>query len=278
MRVHELALARWLHQNFTTRPGCPTPVVFATPMDAAAEFDRLFKSDGNPFAYLTRDERGRVIDPYPANLKYPLFSVMRKGWNFRPNQNYSFHTNRRVGWPSVSSVADGLIRKDLGAVYAQQMPMAWDFSFQLDHYAMRTDTQAMFVQRLMSTLARTTASTPSTFLFTVHPGIANGKVMARMVIGNPVDATEREPTDSLMVFRTSVDITIEGWSWDYDLAVVPTVWNLVLQGSGVDPALLGAAYTFALTDFPTANPTMEGRPNLPPVASSGTIVSNGTTP
>ena len=61
MRVHELALARWLHQNFQTRPGYPTPVVFATPMDAFAEFDRLFASANNPFAYLLKDVNGKKI-------------------------------------------------------------------------------------------------------------------------------------------------------------------------------------------------------------------------
>src|SRR3974390_3038558 len=86
MRYHELALAAWLNQKFILRQGYPIPVVFASPMDAFTKLQNLWKLEKNPFSYLFNlvDDKGTPLyEPYPAVPRYPLLSVMRKGWKYR---------------------------------------------------------------------------------------------------------------------------------------------------------------------------------------------------
>ena len=96
MRVHEVALQRWLYDNFFVMAGYPIPVVFSTPMDAFAEFQRLWQGKGekNPFKFLldAKDVNGNALyEPYPANIRYPLISVSRTGFVYRTTQSYGIH-------------------------------------------------------------------------------------------------------------------------------------------------------------------------------------------
>ena len=62
MRVHEVALQAWCYRHFYVAEGYPVPVVFAWPMDAFGEFNKLWQSqNSNPFAYLLnlKDSEGR---------------------------------------------------------------------------------------------------------------------------------------------------------------------------------------------------------------------------
>lgn len=259
MRIHELALNRWLNQKFILGLGYPVPVIFSTPMDAFSEFDRLFKQASNPYAYLLKpDANGRIIEPYPSIQKYPLTCVSRRGWAFRPSQNYSFHTQRRAGWPTVGK--DVTIR-DLATVAQRRMPMAWDFTFQVDHLCRRPDHQAFFLEQLFKAFGRSTGGQPQAFLRVIFPTI--GVFLARMYLNGEVqDATEKEPNDGPLIFRTTANFTIEGWQQDFDLALVPTLWRLLAGVSGVAPNDLREAFTFDLRDAPVVSPII-GQGGLP---------------
>lgn len=229
MRYHELALQRWLYGNFAVREGYPIPVVFSSPMDAFGNFDKLWKSDRNPFKYLfdLKDERGTPLyEPYPSNLRYPLISVFRRGWRYRPDQNYSIHQFRKLNWPTVS---DDVGRCQLGNVTTSYRPMAWDYRWQIDHYAMRPDTQAYFVEKLMRSMW-ITGGTPQCWVEVRYPGIGIHKV--RMFIeGDIENGTLEEPEDQKHVeFRTTFTLCMEGYSVDQDIQFVPALWTLLIRG------------------------------------------------
>jgi hypothetical protein len=138
MRYHELALQHWLNRKFFVREGYPIPVVFATPMDAFGQFNKLWSQSNNPFQYLldAKDEKGTPLYlPYPNPVRYPLLSVYRKGWRYRSYQNFSIHRHRHINWPSVSTIEEGLGKCELGNVMTSKMPLAYDYRFQLNHFS-----------------------------------------------------------------------------------------------------------------------------------------------
>jgi hypothetical protein len=265
VRVHELALNHWLYHSFFVDAGYPIPVVFATPMDAFSEFDRLFAIKEGPFEYL----RKLPNEPYPSNVRYPLISVNRRGWAFRPSQNYSSRVERRFDWLN-EPLSSGITVNDLSSVRQERMAMAWDFRFEVNHYAMRMDTQAFFVQRLMR-LMQYTAGQPQVYLWTLYPG-HNPQFIRTFLEGNIDDVTEKSPGDnSFMVYRTSCTLVMEGYSYDNDKVTVPTVWRMMSSAPAVSPTTLDQAYSFAfgveLRTDPPRNPVLLARSPLPPFSA-----------
>jgi hypothetical protein len=277
MRYHELALQKWLYSRFFVREGYPIPVVFATPMDAFSQFTRLWSEDKNPFQYLldVKDETGKPIyEPHPSPVRYPLISVYRKGFKLRPYQNFSTHNWRHVNWPTLS---DDVTKSDLGNVTTSKMPMAFDYTFQIDHYCLRPDTQAMFIEKLLRQFWRGGASLQS-WLNVSYPGW--GERLVRFVVdGDSIDnASPEEPEDGKNTeFRTSFTLKIEGWSVDLDFQIVPALWKIVLGQSSPNPAELNALFEpyvpVATIDLRATgtNLVLDSRPDIP---SSGTIAQD----
>ena len=267
MRYHELALQSWLYSTFFVREGYPVPVVFSTPMDAFGNFDKLWKSGSNPFKYLfdLKDEKGQPLyEPYPSNLRYPLISVFRRGWKYRPEQNYSIHQWRHMNWPTVSADVG---RCDLGTVTVSQRPMAWDYRWQVDHYAMRPDTQAHFIEKVMRSMW-ITGGVPQCWIPVHYP--AWGRQMVRMFLDGDIEnSTLEEPEDQKHVeFRTTFTLCLEGYSVDQNLQFVPALWNLLIRGSeaSASPSEVQNAFTTQVTEdlrFMDDNVTMKARDNIP---------------
>jgi hypothetical protein len=230
MRWHELALQRWCYLNFIVADGYPVPVLFSAPMDAFSQFKNLWKSADNPFKYLLDlvDSNGTpVYEPYPATPKYPLISVHRKGWAFRPSQNYSYKRWRRVSWPTVS---DSPAKQDLGTVTTVKMPAAWNFRFQVDHFCLRPETQSNFITALMRTLWRS-GGQPQTWLNVEYPGHFYQKNVRMYLDGDIDSVTPPEPADGQMTeYRTSFGIVVEGYVPDLNYEMFPAAWTMVLNG------------------------------------------------
>lgn len=273
MRYHELALQRWLNRLFVVREGYPVPVVFATPMDANAQFTKLWSAANNPFQYLLDavDDHGTPLyQPYPAPVRYPLLSVYRKNFKLRPYQNFSIHRFRHLNWPTVS---DDVCRSQLGNVTTSRMPMAWDYRFQIDHFCLRPDTQAFFIEKLMWEFYKTGA-VPQTWMEVNYP--AWGRQLVRVYIDGDIEnSTPEEPeADKNVEFKTTVNIVIEGFSVDVNFEVNPALWEIIIGESSVDPATLERGFSPA-ADLDVrvhgTNPTMIDRANVPSVCSnSGT--------
>lgn len=274
MRYHELAIQRWLNRLFVVREGYPVPVVFATPMDAFAQFTKLWSAANNPFQYLLNvvDGDGNpVYQPYPAPILYPLLSVYRKNFKFRPYQNFSIHNFRHINWPTVSA---NVCRSQLGNVTTSRMPMAWDYRFQIDYFCLRPDTQAFFVEKLMWEFYKTGA-VPQTWIVVNYP--AWGLQLVRVYLDGEIEnATPEEPeADKIVEFKTTFNIVVEGFSLDLNFQVQPALWELIVGEGSIDPATLERGFS-PIVDadlrFNGTNPTMIERSNVPTVCgSSGTI-------
>lgn len=267
MRYHELALMAWLNRKFLVREGYPVPVVFASPMDAFSKFKDLWSRDNNPFNYLfdLKDKKGTPLyEPHPAVPKYPLLSVMRKGWKYRQQQNFSIHNWRHLNWPTVSS---DVKREDLGTVTVSRMPMAFDYRFQIEYYSMRPDTQAFYIETLMNQFFRSGGAL-QTWLPINYPGI--GQFYIRLVMdGDSIDwSTPDEPeTDKITEFRTTTNLTLEGYSIDANFQKLPTLWTLLFNDASATPSPddLAPITPIAVENLRinNANPTLLGRTNVP---------------
>jgi hypothetical protein len=268
MRYHELALQLWLYSTFFVKSGYPIPVVFATPMDAFGSFNKLFASDSNPFRYLfdLKDEDGKPIyEPHPSNFRYPLISVLRRTWRMRASQSYGLHQFRHMNWPTVSSDVG---RCDLANVSVGFRPMGWDYRFQIDHYAMRPDTQAYFVEKLMRIFA-VGGGTAQAWLPVHYPAWGLQAIRAYIDGDTIENSSKEEPEDQKHVeFQTTVSLVLEGYSVDQDIQIVPALWNLILRKSteSTSPSELMAAFDeqrnidLRLHDN---NPVMNDRSNIP---------------
>ena len=283
MRYHELALQQWLYSTFFVRAGYPIPVVFSTPMDAFGNFWQLWKRDKSPFTYLfdLKDEQGRPLyEPYPSVLRYPLISVFRRGWKYRPEQSYGYHQYRHMSWPTVSPDVG---RCDLGNVTVSNRPNAWDYRFQVDHFAMRPDTQAYFIEQLMRSFA-VGGGSAQTWLTIYFPVLGHQRI--RMFIDGEIEnTTKEEPEDQThMEFRTTFTLVVEGYSIDQDLHFVPALWQLLLRSAGesANPSELTAAFDDQiLVDLRLgdANVTLNSRENVPSDAvCQQNLAAHGTYP
>jgi hypothetical protein len=268
MRYHELALQRWFYSTFFVQVGYPIPVVFSTPMDAFGDFSKLWKSDKNPFKYLfdLKDSEGRpVYEPYPSTLRYPLISVFRRGWKYRPEQSFGLHQFRHMNWPTVDR---DITKPDLGNVTVSYRPNAWDYRFQVDHFCMRPDTQAYFIETLMRNFV-VGGGTPQTWI-TIHFPVLGFQRIRMYIDGEIENSTKEEPEDMTnMEFRTTFTLVVEGYSIDQDVRFVPALWSLLLRSSSqsASPNEVHEAFDSQVRldlRIDDANPTLDSRSNIPP--------------
>ena len=282
MRIHELALQRWFYNIFFVREGYPIPLIFSTPSDAFSTFDKLWKKDNTPFKYLfgIKDEKGTPLyEPYPSNLRYPLISAFRRGWKYRTEQNYSIHRFRHISWPTVSKDVN---KCQLGNVATSQRQMAWDYRWQIDHYAMRPDTQAYFVETLMRSMWMT-GGVPQCWVKVYYPVL--GHQLIRMYLDGDIEnSTPEEPEDQKQVeFRTTFTLCMEGYSVDQNIQFVPALWSLVVRDNSLSASpgdienAFGVQYEEDLRAY-GHNPTLDSRSNQPPsegcdiaLRSTGTV-------
>ncbi len=221
VRVHELALQKWLNSNFFVADGYPIPVLFSNPADAFGEFSRLWEQGVYAYLYDAVDSFGEKIQPYPSPAKYPIISVKRNTWRFSPTRNFSTRFFRRVAYPTVHS---DVTKNDLGNVYINRMPAAWDFSFQIDFQSTHMFTHSYIVDRIMRSLFHS-AGEAQTWILVKYPGFF-GKHLVRAVIGDITDLTEEDPnSEQQTIFRCSIPITLEGWSPELNPILVPTLWK-----------------------------------------------------
>jgi hypothetical protein len=239
VRVHALALSRWLNTRFMLREGMPVPVLFTAPMDAFAQFNRLWREPNNPFGYLQELVRSQGATTgaaggtslTPAQLRFPLLSVDWRRMRYRTEQSYASRVNRRLYWPTVNDTSQGLTLNDLGNVAQARMPAAWTFTYQVDFWCARPDTQALYVKQLTNSFKVMSAGVPQTFIPVAYPGYM-GTLAERLVLASDIDdLTEKEPAETEVRYRTSVQLELDGYAVDQNVTVVPTVWNLELTVS-----------------------------------------------
>jgi hypothetical protein len=268
MRVHELAVQRWLNHRFLVAAGYPMPVLFTKPMSAYADFRQYWQQSGpsNPFAYLlqAKDKQGKPLyQPHPAAPAYPLLTINRLSWKFAPQRNFGYDWFRHGGWLSVSK---DVTRQELGEVRQTRMPQAWDYRLQIDHYCVRPDSQANFIQELQQGFFPS-ASVPNTWIKAAFPGILGLKLVRVLLDGDINDATEEEPVDGYRVFRTTINVIVEGWLTDPDYLVVPALWKVVGNVQAVPPDTLGQLYSETVVAQVTKEQEENGifntAPNMP---------------
>lgn len=242
MRLHELALQRWLNATFDVISGYPVPVVFSTPMDAYGEYTRLWQDADNPFRYLldARDDDGKAMyDPYPAQPKYPVISVTRGGWIPRIVQSYGVHTNRK-GWVTTG---DNATTSEVGTAIIRNMPVAWDFRYQIDHFCLRPDTQARFLHQAMRRF-QNSGGIMQSWLQVIYPLPYGPQTIRFYLDGSIEDASELEPGDGPRVYRTTLHLIIEGYYAEIEYSEVPTFWQLVTTTGTVDYEALVKMYEY----------------------------------
>lgn len=272
-RVHELAIQKWFYSHFFVSEGYPVPLVFATPMDAFSVAAELWKAPNNPFKYLldAKDANGTPLyEPYPANIRYPIISVKRLGWNPRINQSYGIHRYRHAGYPTVNK---DVKQNDLGNVIVTRMPVAWDFRYQIDHFCTRPDTQAIFIQTVMRSIVWA-AGAIQTWIPVVYPGyFGTGHPMCRLYLdGNIENATPDEPSDAQVEFRTSFTLVLEGYSPDLDQVLWPTLWREIVGANPVSPEDLNTLFANPEVVIDedlrehNENAVFKTLPDLPPVS------------
>lgn len=270
MRVHELALQRWLYGNFFVVEGVPVPVIFSSPLDAFSGFKQLWANENHPYKYLldAKDDDGTPLYlPHPEPVRYPLISVHRKGWNIRAAQNYSIHRQRHVSWPTVSG---DVKLNDLATVNTARRPMAWNARFQVDFFCLRPDTQSHYVDTWMRKLWMTGGGTPRFWLVTSYPGYF-GHQLVHVVLDNGDIANstwDEVPDDQIQEFRTTVNLTVEGWV-PFSLEEYPALWSLILRSKVAanleELAAMGGQEYIVTTDlrFSGSNPLLETRSPVP---------------
>lgn len=244
VRFHDLALQRWLNGTFDVVEGYPVPVIFASPMDAFSEFARLWSLDNNPYRYLyeAKNEYGEPLyEPYPSNVRYPVISVSKSGWSYRPNQSTTYREWRPFAWVTVD---ENPSRQDVGMAMIRMRPSAWDYTYKIVFLCTRQDTQARFVQQFIDAMDLS-ASAAQTFVNVAYP--SPGVVIQErlMLSGNIDDLTEREPgPDRPVIFQTGLTLTIEGFSVKTSWDEVPVLWQTALTEGSVPPPDLTQLYDF----------------------------------
>jgi hypothetical protein len=252
-------------------------------MEAFSVFSKLWQDKNNPFAYLfgIKDDKGTPLyEPYPSPPRFPLISVSRKSVKLRPYQNFSIHRFRHVNWPTVSDTGTNsvygrnqtgidLTQCDLGNVTVQSMPIAFDYRFQIDHWCLRPDNQALFLEKLIRQFWRG-GPNMQTWLPVTYPGWGLQRVRL-YVEGDEIDhhsPEEADAQDKNVEFRTTFNIVIEGFSVDLNYQVLPALWHI--KSASAEPqeldGLFYPAYDIDLR-ITGENPVLTARANIP---SSGT--------
>jgi hypothetical protein len=192
-------------------------------------------------------------------------TINRLSWKFDPQRNFGSQWNRNAGWPTVAS---NVKKNDLGVVREQRMPQAWDYRLQIDHYATRPDQQAHFIQELQLGWFPS-ASIPNTWIKAVYPNIFGKKLVRIVLDGDITDSTEEEPVDSYRVYRTTVNIIVQGWVPDPDFLYINAFWVQAENVQAISPQQLNEAFNADVTQTEDLRSTEENgifnsAPNMPP--------------
>lgn len=283
MRYHELWLQRWFYSRFFVHDsGAPCPLIFSTPMDAFSLFSKLWADEANPFAYLLnlKDDAGTPLyEPHPSPVRYPLISVMRRGIKLRPYQNFSTHRWRHVNWPTVSDteeipgkeqIGNELTHCDLGNVTVSRMPMAFDYKFQVDHYCLRPDTQARYIEKLLNQFWRTGGGVLQTWMDIEYPGW--GTQYIRIYVDGEIDQSAPDDAtvqDHTVEHRTTFTLVVEGFSIDVAYETHPALWKLILTSARLEDLdrLLMPTVTVDLRTEAGTNLVLDERPDIPMVGT-----------
>jgi hypothetical protein len=204
-------------------------------MDAYGNFKNLWARSENPFKYLlelTDDAGTPLYEPYPSNPRYPLISVHKQTWRYRVGQSAGIHADRRVDWPTISP---GATKAEAGYVLRHQHPLALDYVYQIDHHCRRPDTQAFFVQQVLRAF-KFSGGVMQDWIPVSYPSVSYGIQPCRLNIeGEITNSTEAEPTQGEpVIYRTTLQVLLQGWSIDLDSALVPALWKIALSVLPVD--------------------------------------------
>ena len=279
VKMHALALTRWINQWSFLKEGVPTPVIWATPMDAFSQFDKLWQDANSPFAYLKgmgQPDGAAVV--FPVVQRFPLINIDFRGMSYAADRSYSGRTYRRLGWPTVEGQqTPGVTLSSLGYVSQARMPLAFNYRYQVDHWALRPDTQAFFIRQLLKSV-RASGAELQTYVRTLYPSYY-GNALVKLKIDSDInDTTEKDPTDQTVKYRTTINCTLEGWAIDQTLTVTPTFWTVNNMSIAFDPNHLDQIYLMNSTDLRPyqQNPVLGLRQNLPPGTVVGSVVAGGT--
>ena len=235
MRIHALALNRWFNNTFSVAKGYPIPFIYATPMDAFSKFDNLWRLQNNPFKYLEKVDSPHVD---PTNPKFPLINCSLRSLRLRATQNYGSRTFRRISWPTVDAK---VTKRDLASVTQARYPQAWDISYQIDFWCMRPDTQAIMIEQLMERF-KLGGGEPQVWVTVVYPSYVGWMRVRVKLDGDIQDTTEKNPGEASMKYRTTFNLTVEGWKPDLDIVVAPTLWRVVATQDAIAPSDVNTLY------------------------------------
>lgn len=257
------------------------PVVYAAPMLAFAEFNRLWQDPRSIFNYLKAPTAASV---WPVNTRTPLISHILTGTKYRPELSAATKVNRYSSWPSVSSAAQGMRENYLAEVQQVRYAQAFDFNFQLDFWCQDPNTQNIFFEQLFNAFRVSSAGEQQTWVPVPYPP-SHGTQMVRLrLTGDPQNIvdTNSPAVDNVTLYRTSLNISIEGYRPDRTIITVPAVWYMgfSIEPDNLAPADLNTFFVngnFDLRAEPD-NPVVELRNALmPPVGGTYSGSYNGTT-
>lgn len=248
-------------------------------MDAFSQFNLLWSQANSPFDYLkAMGQTPGAAEVYPVNQRFPLISVDFKSAVYSTSRSYSGHVYRRLGWPTPEPANQpGMTRSQLGWVNQARMPLAFDYRYQLDHWALRPDTQGFFIRQLFKAVKASGAEL-QTYLRVLYPAYYGNALVKLKVDADINDTTEKDPVDNTIKYRTTINLTLEGWAIDQTIRVTPTFWSINNLALAFDPNELDQLYLMQTTDLrPYAqNPVLGLRAGLPPGTVVGSIIATGT--
>ena len=279
LRVHALAITRWLNQAFYLAAGVPVPVIWATPMNAFSQFDELWNQNPSPYDYLkswsantANPQQGAV---FPNPQRFPLINLDFKSFTYAPDRSYGGKVFRTLGWQAVDTLqTPGFTLSDLGNVQQARMPLAMDLNYQVDHWCLRPDTQAFFVEQLLETF-KVSQATLQRYIPVLYPSYF-GTWLVKMRLDPTIsDGTEKDPVDNVVKYRTTFNLTLEGWRADQKIRVTPALWSISLNLNAVEPNQIEELYALNGLDLRAyqQNPVLALRTNLPPGTVVGSIVT-----
>jgi len=274
VRLHGMAVRWWCYRHFTLSEGSPVPVVYASPMDAFAEFKRLYNTPNGPYSYL---KAPAIAGPkvWPENTVTPLISINFLGLTYRPDLSAASRVNRYNAWVSVSSAAQGMVENELGGVQQTNYAQAFDFSFQLDMWCQKPNTQAVLIEQLLQAFRSTAAGVMQTWVPVPYPKTHGNQLVRLRIEDGPRNMTESvdmAPEAKTVLYRTSCTVLVEGYRPDRTRVIVPTVWYFSLGiEENLSPADLNTLYVlnnYDLRQNPN-NPVVKLRQTtMPPVGGS----------
>jgi hypothetical protein len=257
------------------------PVVYAAPMLAFAEFDRLWQDPRSIFNYL---KAPTAADVWPKNTRTPLISHILTGTKYRPELSAAIRVNRYSSWPSVSSTAQDMRENYLGEVQQVRYAQAFDFNFQVDFWCQDPNTQNIFYEQLFNAFRVSTAGEQQTWVNVPYPPTHGNQLVRLRVTSDPVNIidTNAPPVDNTTLYHTSVGLTIEGYRPDRTIITVPTVWymGIATDPDNLSPADLNSLFLVGNFDLRAQplNPIVDLRSRtMPPAGGTYSGSYNGTT-